>query len=67
MSAPRNIRVCDPSDYDGRVLIESLEYWNGRSEMSWAVPAWEEAGYSELCGPFNTREDAQAAIDEVQA
>jgi hypothetical protein len=58
-----SIKVCDPSDYDGRVLIESFEFWNGRSEPTWAVPAWEEIGLSELCGPFRSVEEAQAAID----
>jgi hypothetical protein len=65
MSATATIQVCDPSEYDGRIYIESLEYWNGRNEPSWAVPAWEERGLSELCGPFDSIEQAQAALASV--
>jgi hypothetical protein len=52
------IRV-NSTDYASGIVIER-QSWDG----SYNVPAWEEIGASELVGPFETVEEAQAALDE---
>ena len=55
------IQVTNPADYGvDYFAVERIDHRYG-----WSVPAWEEIGLAELCGPFATREEAQAAIDEV--
>jgi hypothetical protein len=52
------VQVCNPAEYEGRVLIEA-DY---HPEYGFAVPAWEERGLSELCGPFATEAEARATL-----
>jgi len=51
------LRVCDPAEYRGDVLIET-DWYEG-----WAVAPWDEWGVPELCGPFASIEAAQAVLD----
>jgi hypothetical protein len=55
---PYKIRICDPAEYRGNVLIETDYYEN------WAVAPWDEWGIPELCGPFPSVEAARANLDE---
>ncbi len=55
-----DIRVND-KDYDDRIVIEQYRLWNS-AEPYWAVPAWEEQGDGDLEGPFESVEEARAAL-----
>lgn len=46
------VHVNDPSDYEGRILIE----------YGTSVPAWDERGLADLEGPFETIAAAEKAI-----
>lgn len=62
------IRATPASDYglgDGFV-IEQRRYWNfNLDDKSWAMPAWDEIGYSNLEGVFPTRRAAERAIRDA--
>jgi len=61
------LRVADYAEYgDDRsgYVIERFAYFNQREPM-WAIPAWDEQA-SDLEGPFQTREAAEAALLEWQ-
>jgi len=58
-----SIYQVNDTDYDGEIVVEFYGF-HGRDELLWAVPAWDEQGYPELSGPFDTRGEAQAALDE---
>lgn len=69
MAHPRigDIQVTDFAEYGEDktgFVIEQFAYWN-QSEPCWAVPAWDERGYGELCGPFATRPEAEQALAET--
>lgn len=51
------------TDYDGDIVIEQFSYWSMQDGPSWAVPAWDESGASNLAGPFASHAEAQAALD----
>jgi hypothetical protein len=55
------IQVTNPKDYG--VDYFAIEREDDR--YGWSVPAWEEIGWAELCGPFTTREAAQAVLNEA--
>ena len=52
-------------DYDGAIVVEARSWWNG-GELDWAVPAWEEMGFGELEGHFQSREDAETALSTAE-
>lgn len=58
-------KICDvranDTDYDGRIVVEQYLYWQG-SDPYWAVPAWDECGCPDLCGPFENIGAANLAI-----
>jgi hypothetical protein len=57
----RKIQVTTPTDY-------GVEYFSVEREddrYGFSVPAWEEIGLSELCGPFSTREEAYRSISNL--
>lgn len=53
------VRV-NSTDYASGIVIERLS-WDGET---WNVPAWEELGATELVGPFDSVEQAQAALED---
>lgn len=61
--APRlGDKQVNATDYDGQIVIEQYDF-HGIAHPSWAVPAWEERGLSNLAGPFETVEQAKAALE----
>ena len=64
MTYAKTIQINDADYGDGRVVIESDQFWmNG--ERVFAVPAWEEMGLGELEGPFASIAEAQSALERV--
>lgn len=60
-----NLRIVSGAEYNKPgFVIESL-CWQIGLDPVYAIPAWEEMGLADLCGPFSTREQALAAIDEA--
>jgi hypothetical protein len=59
-----SVQVSPPGAYEEGFMVEQFDYWNTR-EPAWAVPAWDERGHPELCGPFATAAEAAAAIASV--
>ena len=49
------------TDYAGRIVVEQYAYWNS-AWAHWAVPTWDERGAPDLCGPFATLAEAEAAV-----
>jgi hypothetical protein len=58
------IQVTNPADYGvDYFAIEANDFYL-QGEMRFAVPAWEERGLSELCGPFATAQEAHAVLQK---
>ena len=60
-----DVQVSPAGAYDDGFMVECFDRWAGAREPCWAVPAWDEWSYPELCGPFATAADAAAAIAAV--
>jgi hypothetical protein len=58
MATLRKVQVNDADYGDDRSRIEAQDY-----DGEWVVPAWEEMGLGELSPLFQTRVEAQAALD----
>lgn len=59
------VRVRDYAEYgEGRSgwIIETIHSYDVDGAPMYALPAWDERGWSELSGPFLTRESAQAVL-----
>lgn len=56
-------KVSQAGDYPEGFMIEQYNsYYPGDG---YAVPAWDEIGLSELCGPFDTAEKARAVLNDA--
>lgn len=59
-----DLQVSPYSEYqpgDPGFVVEMAGYWNG-GDISWAIPAWDEAGSNDLGGVFATRTLAERAM-----
>lgn len=63
MSNNLRARVSKAGDYSDGFMIE--QYNSFYPGDGYAVPAWDEMGLAELCGPFATAEAAGAALRDV--
>jgi hypothetical protein len=55
-----DVRVSNAGEYSDGFYIECLHDWN--SGRFWAVPAWDEWGYADLEGPFETKQAAERVL-----
>lgn len=64
MTKVGEIRIGTAAEYDlgNGFVIEQFSYWNN-GEPSWAIPAWEERGYSDFAEMFCTRDAAEKALE----
>ena len=56
------IQITDPAEYGVTHFAIEANDWFHLGETRFAVPAWEERGLPDLCGPFATREKAAAVL-----
>lgn len=49
------------TEYESGIVVECECTLDG-----YAVPAWEEHGYADLCGPFATEYEAGAALEAAK-
>lgn len=49
-------------EYDGEGFVEAKYLMTHDDKPAWACPAWEEAGFPELEGPFANLAAAEAAL-----
>ena len=65
-----HMQVCAYAEYsEGRSgwIIETIHDWDADYQPIYALPDWDERSLPELSGPFDNREEAEAALREYLA